>query len=223
MKTLTKNKIILFLASIILFACQPEEVKLNEFSYVFITWSPLVINVGGEVDLADGSHGVKNRLWTFPAEAGVDILNSNNDQTSTERIVYAVFNNPGVFGIRLQAEFADPSVKLDSIITVTVIENVKALLSSDAPILNGQHIVEAGMTVNYESISTGLPDSYQWTFEGAEPTEANGQKASVRYNYPGTWDVQLIAYRNKPRGRDTIYVRNYITVLPASTNGAESE
>ncbi|MDR1557044.1 MAG: hypothetical protein LBS88_08455 [Tannerellaceae bacterium] len=221
MKRYIRNFIRLFSGVLILFACQPEEIKMNEFSYVFVTWSPLLINVGGEVDLADGSRGVKSRLWTFPVGGGVDILNSGNDVTSTERIVYAVFHNPGVYGIRLQAEFNDPTVTLDSIITVTVIDNVAAQFISDAPEQGNQRVVIVGTTVNYSSVSTGYPDSYIWTFEGAEPSTATGQTPSVKYNYPGVWDVTLISYRNKPLGRDTVYVKNYITVLPATITGEE--
>lgn len=114
---------ILFLLGLVaIFSCQPEEIKPADFSAVFVTWSPLTIKVNGDVSVADGSRGVKSRLWTFPGGEIADIKGSDNDVTSTERIVHATFLKPGKYGIRLQTEFNDPGVKLDSIITVTVRE-----------------------------------------------------------------------------------------------------
>lgn len=215
MNSLLKKIGIFAAGACFLFACTPEEIEINEYSAVFVTWSPLTINVNGEVSFADGSRGVKQRLWTFPGKDIADIKGSDNDETSTERIVHAVFLQPGTFGVRLQTEFNDPSVTLDSLITVTVLENVTARLVCDAPLADGKPVVKAGGTVTYRSVSTGNPDSFIWSLEGAAPTEANGETVEVRYDYPGTWDVRLIAYRNKPAGRDTLSIRNYITVLPA--------
>lgn len=193
----------------LLFACTPEDPKMNEFSYVFITWSPRTINAGGEVDIADGSRGVKSRLWTFPAEAGVQFLkNTGSNNSSTERIVYCIFPNSGIFDIRLQTTFNDPSVTLDSLIRITVIDNVKALFTSNT------REVHVGETVNFQSVSTGQANLYNWSFSGGTPSAATTPDPSVRYDYPGTWDVELIAFRNSPLSRDTLLMKNYITVLP---------
>lgn len=206
------NIILRVILIILLFGCTPEEFKMNEFSYVFVTWSPLTINAGGEVDIADGSRGVKSRTWTFPAEAGVQFLNnSGNNNSSTEQIVYAVFPNPGIFDVRLQSTFIDPSIKLDTLIRVTVIDNVKALFTSDT------REIRVGETVNFKSISTGQPNLYNWTFIGGTPESSNVAEPSVQYNYPGTWGVQLIAFRNSPLSRDTILIKDYIKVLPTES------
>lgn len=201
---------------ILLFGCTPEEFKMNEFSYVFVTWSPLTINAGGEVDIADGSRGVKSRTWTFPAEAGVQFLNnSGNNNSSTEQIVYTVFPNPGIFNVRLQSAFIDPNVSLDTLIRVTVIDNVKALIACDT------REIQIGETVNFRSISSGQPNLYNWSFSGGTPSTSNEAEPSVQYNYPGTWDVQLIAFRNSPLSRDTLLIKDYIKVLPANDNNSE--
>lgn len=119
-----KNKIyktflLLFLVS--LFSCFPDEIEMNEISDVFITWTPLTINVDGEVSLGDGSRGETSRLWTFPG-GGVCEIKGSDELTSTEPRVHAVFFTPGSFDVRLQAEFIDPTIKLDSLITITVLD-----------------------------------------------------------------------------------------------------
>lgn len=206
------NIILRVILVIILFGCTPEEFKMNEFSYIFVTWSPLTINAGGEVDIADGSRGVKSRTWSFPSEAGVQFLkNSGSNNTSTEQIVYTIFPKPGIFDVRLQTTFIDPSIKLDTLIRVTVIDNVKALFTSDT------REIRVGETVNFKSISTGQPNLYNWTFIGGTPESSNVAEPSVQYNYPGTWGVQLIAFRNSPLSRDTILIKDYIKVLPTES------
>jgi hypothetical protein len=120
-----KNKVlIIFLFSILglTYSCTPEEIEMNDISDVFITWSPLSIHANDSVSLGDGSRGELWRQWTFPG-GGVCKIIGSNELTSTERIVHAIFYSPGLFDVRLQAEFNDPSLQLDSLITITVLPN----------------------------------------------------------------------------------------------------
>ncbi|MDT0689086.1 PKD domain-containing protein [Salegentibacter sp. F188] len=211
-----KHKILaytLIVALVGLFSCQPEDPPLNDFSHIFIDWSPRTINVNDSVSILDGSRGVQERLWTLPGGGVVDIIGSDNDATSTERILHAKFLQPGEYDIRLQDQFNDPSVTLDSLITITVLEQVSAGFTSDAEIEDGNVIVQAGEVINFTSDSTGSPEFFEWSFEGGDPSTSTGDTTSVQYNQPGSWDVTLIAYRNFPRGADTIVVRDYLTVL----------
>ena len=224
-----KNYILLFLSCSLLFACTPEELKIDDFSVPYIVTSPNVINQGGEIDFVDCSQGVVSRTWTFPSDAGIVQVDKDwnvigNQPTSSEQTVYLFFNNAGTFGVRYQATFKDPGVTHDTVLTVTVVPYVKAAFESDAVTDNGQRIVYAGEPVNYQSTSTGFVtnstgdftgDYYQWTFEGGTPSTSTEKNPSVQYDYTGSWDVTLIAYRTAPRGNDTIVMRNYITVLPA--------
>jgi len=111
--------IILFLIG--MFSCLPDKFELDDISDIFITWSPLTIKVDGEVSLGDGSRGVTDRLWTFPGD-GVCKIVGTNDLTSKEPVVHAVFYKSGTYQVRLRADFVNPEIKLDSLITITVLE-----------------------------------------------------------------------------------------------------
>jgi len=198
------------------FSCQPNDPPLNEFSDVFIDWSPRTINVHDSVSIVDGSRGVKKRLWTLPGGGVADIIGSDNDATSTERILKTKFLKSGQYDIRLQDEFNDPSVTLDSLITITVLDYVSAKFVSDAQTQNGILMIEAGKVINYTSVSTGSPEFYEWIFEGGVPQTATGSHPSVKYSQPGSYDVTLIAYRKQPKGSDTIVVKDFIKVIPSN-------
>lgn len=197
-------------------SCTPDKVEMMEYSAPFIANSPLTINVDGEVSLTDGSRGVRDRLWTFPG-GGVVTVNGQSATTSSDQIVHATFLQSGTFDVRLQTNFNDPSVTLDTTITVTVWDYVDAQFTSDAPIVNGSPVVEVGQEVTYSNNSLGNPNTFLWTFQGATPSTEMGANVSVTYEYPGTYDVTLIAYRVNPFGRDTIQVREYIRVVPSTT------
>ena len=226
-----KNYILFFLSFTLLFACTPEELKIMDYSVPYVISSPNVINQGGEIDFVECSQGVVSRTWTFPADGGIVQVDKDwnvieNKPTSSEPTVFLFFNNAGTFGVRFQATFKDPNVTIDTVMTVIVVPYVKAAFESDAVMDNGQRIVYAGESVNYQTTSTGFAtnsagdftgDYYTWTFEGGTPSTSSAKNPTVQYDYPGSWDVTLIAYRTAPRGSDTIVIRNYITVLPAIT------
>lgn len=148
-----KRKLITILSVSILvlfYACTPEEIEMNEISDIFITWSPLSINVNDSVSLGDGSRGETWRKWTFP-EGGVCKIIGSNELTSDERVVHAIFYAPGLYDVRLQAEFINPSLQLDSLITITVLENAGAKLPSDFlqdqydfGLVNGERVTTSG-------------------------------------------------------------------------------
>jgi FOG: PKD repeat len=199
-----------------LISCTPETVEPMEYSAPFIANSPLTINVDGEVSLTDGSRGVRDRLWTFPG-GGVVTVNGQSATTSTDQIVHATFLQSGSYSVRLQTNFNDPSVSLDTTIVVTVWDYVNAQFTSSAPIVNGSPVVEVGQEVTYSNNSSGNPNTFLWTLQGATPSTEMGADVTVKYEYPGTYDVTLIAYRTNPFSRDTIQLREYIRVIPSTT------
>ncbi len=69
-----------------------------------------------------------------------------------------------------------------------------------------------GQVVDYQSTSTGIPSSYNWTFQGGIPGTSNLQNPSVTYNTPGTYDVSLTV--TNALGSNTSNQSAYITVNP---------
>jgi len=54
-----------------------------------------------------------------------------------------------------------------------------------------QTTIPAGCTVNYTDLTTGVPTSWSWTFEGGTPATSTEQNPSVVYQNNGSYNVSL--------------------------------
>lgn len=73
--------------------------------------------------------------------------------------------------------------------------------------------VNFGGAVNYFDLSTNVPTSWEWTFEGGTPSISTDQNpAGIVYNEVGTYDVTLKV--TNAFGTHTIVKPDYITVDP---------
>ena len=68
----------------------------------------------------------------------------------------------------------------------------------------------AGGTVFFTDLSTNIPTSWSWTFDGGTPATSTDQNPEVIYNNVGTYTVTLTATNSL--GSDTETKVNYITV-----------
>jgi len=68
-----------------------------------------------------------------------------------------------------------------------------------------------GSTILYNDVTSGVPTSWKWTFQGGIPATSTSKNPSVLYNTPGTYDVKLVA-RNT-FGADSLTKSGYITVV----------
>ncbi|MCD4746094.1 MAG: PKD domain-containing protein [Bacteroidales bacterium] len=74
-----------------------------------------------------------------------------------------------------------------------------------------QTVIPTGESVNFFDISSGIPSSWSWTFEGGIPSSSNDKNPSnIVYNQSGTFDVTLTASNSV--GSDTKIITDYITV-----------
>ena len=74
-----------------------------------------------------------------------------------------------------------------------------------------QTIIGPGSQVNFTDLSSGVPTSWLWTFEGGTPSTSTLKNPSgIVYNNPGTFDVTLTV--TNPEGSDTKTIPDYITV-----------
>jgi PKD repeat protein len=68
----------------------------------------------------------------------------------------------------------------------------------------------AGGTVGFTDLSTNVPTSWSWTFQGGTPSSSSAQHPTITYNTPGTYSVSLTA--TNAFGSDPHSIVGYITV-----------
>ncbi len=75
----------------------------------------------------------------------------------------------------------------------------------------GNTVVPKGEKISFTDLSKGIPNQWQWIFEGGEPQTSSDQNPeNIQYNTDGTFDVTLIV--TNELGSDTIVKEDYITV-----------
>jgi hypothetical protein len=83
-------------------------------------------------------------------------------------------------------------------------------------------LILAGETIEFVNLSSGLPISWEWTFEGGNPATHSGpQSIEVTYASAGRYDVRLIV--SNGIDSDTLWLKDYIQVVgnvfPNPTDG----
>lgn len=201
------------------------------------------INIGGHIDFGDLSRGVQNRTWTFPADASR--ISGEDGNTSSKDVVKGFFSKAGVYDVTLNQVFKgnvypnEDSVEpiqgreLDTTIVVTVLGDVASSIqinyinedgSLGAPLNlsdNAENEITASKYVRISQNSAGTPTNFDWSMPGANPAQtsiadAPDAETDVRYTKLGTWDLQFIASRTRPTDADTIYIKNFIKVIPST-------
>jgi PKD repeat protein len=74
--------------------------------------------------------------------------------------------------------------------------------------------VTIGQNINFFDASGGIPTSWQWTFEGGNPSTSNIQDPSVAYQNAGLYSVKLKV--NNSFGTDSVTYANYVKVQGAN-------
>ena len=80
-----------------------------------------------------------------------------------------------------------------------------------ADFISSEIIIPVGETVDFQDMTSGYPESWDWTFYGAEPSSSNERDPQdIQYDIEGSFDVQLIVANQI--GTDTILREDYLTV-----------
>ncbi len=242
MKTIFNKYKIYFAMVAVLVACSDDqELNLIEPSHRVIYTSEMdfqnQIEVMGEIGFGDASAGVESRVWTFPDNV-VDIIGSDNDKTSTEWNPKAIFTQVGEYNVELSQTFKKDAFvgtelrgrELDTTIVVTVLEpvqiDIQAFYLNDdgsrgAPLNMSQgaeNELTASKSIQYTYLDRGSPVIFNWEFEGGDPAaiESADPEIDVKYKRTGSYDVRLIAGRERPFGADTIYFNDLVKVIPST-------
>lgn len=242
-----KYNILLWLVAAIIalgiFACEKEYVAPanTNFSDAAVSSSGTkTLERGDTTSFADLSKGVLNRTWTVPADSA-KIVNLDGRDPSELEIAHVQFDLPGLYKIGLKVEFEDSKLNLDTFFNVTVFDFVQTeidivdIQSSFFEQKATQIDMYEGGTITFADSSAGNPNRRLWKFQGGSPEEAGGisvdndkEFVSVDVTYPeiGTYDVQLITWRQFPEGEpDTVLLEDYVNVVenidPPSILGIE--
>lgn len=72
-------------------------------------------------------------------------------------------------------------------------------------------LIPLGESVNFNDLTAGVPQSWEWTFQGAEPSGSTVQNPqNITFNSEGSFSVQLVV--NNSFGADTLLKENFIEV-----------
>ncbi|WP_296705770.1 hypothetical protein [Algoriphagus sp.] len=233
----------LLMVAVMLQSCEDpyEGMNLNEASNQVIFTSEMdfenTVQINGELAFGDVSSGVVSRTWTFP-EGVVDIEGSDNDVTSTEATVKAIFKMLGEHEVKLHQIFKDNAFvgleqrgkELDTTIVVKVLGEVNLavtanIINTDGTVgeaLNLQdgalNEVMAGSFIRYTVTSEGEPAQYQWNLDGGDPpfSEELVETLDVRYKKVGEFDFELIASRDRPQGEFVFAVEKLLKIIPST-------
>ncbi len=140
--------------------------------------------------------------WEFIPETG-------NSITSTDQNPTVVFEQPGVYSIKLTAANADYSDEVVMSNVLTVLD----LTSVDANFEASTSYTYTGNEVTFTDLSVGNVDTYSWTFEGGTPATSNQTSPAVIYATPGRYRVSLTV-SNDNGGESTITQEDYMVVVP---------
>ena len=219
---------ILGLIALVVVACQKDDAipEYNNFSDALATSGDKRIQRGDFASFADLSKGVVDRLWTIPESAS--ITNLDGREPSQVELIQVQFDEPGQFEVNLKDEFINSAVVLDTTFNITVLDYIQTnfdVVSIDASFHEEtptQITMYEGSTITFQDVSQGSPNRRRWTFPGGDPSSAGGisieeddDVSSISVTYPtiGTYDVELISWRQYPEGiADTLRLQNYINV-----------
>lgn len=235
---------VLLLAIIILVGCKKNEliIDVGEASHQVIFTSEMdfdnTIEVNTTMSFGDISAGVVSREWTFP-EGVVDIIDSDNDVTSGEARVTALFTQAGQFEVKLHQEFSEnvyvgttqeETKTKDTTIIVTVLDEIE--ISITAHYLNADgtlgaelnvsdmasNPIPAGEEVRFTFTGIGEPEFITWNIEGGSPARYTGRETTldVKYKFLGTYDLSIYGNRSRPFGGDTLSLTDFIEVQPST-------
>ncbi|MEI7964860.1 MAG: PKD domain-containing protein [Chitinophagaceae bacterium] len=124
-----------------------------------------------------------------------DTIFLNNYLTNSNLLI--AFENRGQFGQQL---FIDNiNLQLNPLAKFTALDSAGCM----------------GTVIRYTDQSTGLVNSWSWTFAGGTPASSNLQNPTVSYASPGTFDVSLVVSNGS--GTQTKTKSAFIKIYPAPT------
>ncbi len=139
------------------------------------------IVAGGFVDFSDLTVG-EPEFWEWSFEGGEPAT------STTKNPAHVTYHSAGNYGVTLTAGRGSMSDTK----TVNAFIKVHPLLKADFEPKTTVNIL-VGQAISFSSLSIGNPDTYEWVFEGGNPSTSNLQNPlDIRYSStPGNYKVSL--------------------------------
>jgi len=201
MKQLLNFPALLSIFFILIFSCEKQ---LEPAVQVEFSADKTSIALGESVSFTDATEG-NPTSWAWEFEGGTP-------SNSTEQNPSVVFENIGVYDIKLVASNASNSSELliknyinvnDSTLSADFTSDLNKLFPNDI--------------ISFSDLSIGNPTSWEWTFEGGNPATSSQQNPTVSYTEAGTYSV-ILKVSNKDHSDATVK-SEYITVLNTFEKG----
>jgi PKD repeat protein len=145
-----------------------------------------------DVSFVNTSMDADSYFWDF-----------GDSNTSTESDPMHLYNEVGSYTVTLVATNACGSDTSSVVLDVNF--GPQAIIDSDISIGCPE------LTVQFNDGFAADVDTWEWNFEGGNPSTASTQNPIVTYDQSGNFDVQLIV--SNVDGSDTLLLEDYITVL----------
>jgi PKD repeat protein len=129
------------------------------------------------VTFSDSSSGATSWDWSFPG---------GNPSTSTQQSPVVCYNTPGTFDVTqiVSNSFGTDTLVKSGLVTIT---------ATPIPDFNSSNQnLCVGDCIDYTDMSTGIVQTYEWTFQGGTPLNSSVQNpAGVCYNAAGFFNTTL--------------------------------
>lgn len=159
------------------------------------------IAVGGTVDFTDLSTGDGDSwTWSFPG--------SNQGSSNIQNPTGIRYDTPGSYGVSLTVEAS--GIASDS---ETKSSYIKVVELPSASFVASDTIIDINSSIDFTDLSTGNPDGWYWSFEGASiATSIQQNPTNITYNQEGCFEVELQVYNSGLEGQNQMKWC-YITVV----------
>ncbi len=180
-------------------ACQRLDVTLYPEGTVIPTFTanPTTLYEGNNVQFANTTSGnYVSASWTF---------DGGSPATSTATNPTVTYSTHGTYDATLTIVNTN-GCSSSTTEQITVYEAVPPVADFSA----SETQITAGNSVTFTDLSTNMPTSWSWTFEGGTPATSTEQNPTVTYSEPGEYTVTLVA--SNAFGSDTETKTEYISV-----------
>lgn len=160
--------------------------------------------VSEELTLTNKSSDNPVGSFVWKIEGGTPAISFELNPTLT-------FSEPGTYKVTLEISNSAGLASKSMDIVVETLPNPVANISAN------KTVVFEGGIVGFTDESENLPASWEWTFEGGEPSTSNEQNPMVTYHAIGNFNVTLKVTNNS--GSDLKTWNEYISVVENSGSG----